>query len=335
MITNPTSQRALRAPRRQRPTPRAAASGEHHARLTRRITDRDRWLARMLHEYRVLTTNQIAELAFPSYHAAATRLLRLYQWRVADRFQPLASATAEFHYVPDVAGATLLAHEDGIDPRDIGYRHDRAIGIAYSLRLAHTVTVNGFFTALVAAARRQGATGELCAWWPEHRCRRYFGDIVRPDAYGRWQDLHGEIEFFLELDWGTEPLAKVTRKLADYARLADVTTITTPVLLAFPSARREASVRNALRAAHAQLPHPDAVPVATGSYTAKAADPAAERSWLPLVGSHPRVSLSQLAQTWSLAPRTANHTGDSAAPTTTLRPPPPMPPAGAAPHPWR
>jgi hypothetical protein len=335
VITNPTPQKQLRAPRRPRPTPRVAASGEHHAQLTRRITERDRWIARLLHEYRVLTTTQIAELAFPSYHAAATRLLRLYQWRVADRFQPLASASAEFHYVLDIAGATLLAHEDGIDPRDTGYRHDRAIGIAYSLRLAHTVTVNGFFTALVAAARRQGAAGHLGTWWPEHRCRRYFGDIVRPDAYGRWHDRHGEIEFFLELDWGTEPLAKVTRKLSGYARLADVTRITTPVLFAFPTLRRETSARNALHAAYAQLPHPEAVPAATGTYTAGCADPATEPSWLPLTHPHQRVRLSNLARIWALAPRTVNRDSDSLASTTTLRPPSPMPAADAAPHPRR
>lgn len=339
MITNPTPQRALRAPRHPRPVPRVAASGEHHALLAHRLTERDRWLARMLHEHRVLTTNQVAELAFPNRHAAAARILHLYQWRVVDRFQPYAArGGAPFHYVLDVAGATVLAHEDGLDPRDLGYRHDRAIGIAYSLRLAHTVAVNGFFTNLVANARREHATGELRAWWPEHRCTRYFGDIARPDAYGRWRDTDGEIEFFLEHDWGTEPLAKLTRKLDDYHRLADVTGIATPVLFTFPTQRREASARRALQATLAQLPKPDAVPVATSALDATATEevnqPASPR-WLPLTHPRGRVGLTQLARTWPLAGRASRSANDPAATSTGLRQPSPMLPAGCCPHPRR
>lgn len=36
----------------------------------------------------------------------------------------------------------------------IGYRHEDAIGIAHSLRLAHTVAVNGFFSSLVGLSQR-------------------------------------------------------------------------------------------------------------------------------------------------------------------------------------
>lgn len=341
MISNPTPQRTFRTPKPGRPTPRVAASGEHLATLAHRLTDRDRWLARMLHEHRVLTTGQIAELAFPTRHAANERLLPLYRWRVVDRFQPLTShGGSAFHYVLDVAGNALLAHEDGIEPRDTGYRHERAVGIAYHLRLAHTVAVNTFFTRLIAAARREQPTGQLLAWWPERRCTRYFGDIAQPDAYGRWSDTHGELEFFLEYDWGTEPLATLARKIGDYHQLADATGITTPVLFVFPTHGREASARPALHAALTDTPRPTLVPLATSTLDATTPEnvyqPTAPR-WLPLASPGGRLGLTQLARTWRLAPRTPR-TGSGHPPATPhagLRPPPPMPPNDCAPHPWR
>src|SRR3954452_22092739 len=82
MISNPTPQRALRGHMPKRPTPRAATTGEHHAHLAGRLTVRDRWLARMLHEHKVFTTQQIVELCYPSARAANHRLLDLFKWRV-------------------------------------------------------------------------------------------------------------------------------------------------------------------------------------------------------------------------------------------------------------
>ena len=66
--------------------------------------------------------------------------------------------------------------------------------------------------------RRIDAT--LAAWSSEARCARHFGDLVKPDAYGRWATSGGEIEFFLEYDFGTEVLAKLAGKLVGYANLA-------------------------------------------------------------------------------------------------------------------
>lgn len=162
MISNPTPQRALRGHMPQRPTPRAATTEEHHAQLAGRLTLRDRWLARMLHEHKVFTTQQIVELCYPTMRAANHRLLDLFKWRVVERFQPfVSSGTAPMHYVLDIAGSVALAYEDGLDPKQLGYRHEDAIGIAHSLRLAHTVRVNGFFTSLVALSREPGARGRL------------------------------------------------------------------------------------------------------------------------------------------------------------------------------
>lgn len=64
------------------------------------------------------------------------------------------------------------------------------------------------------------APGHLTAWWSEARCARYFGDLVRPDAYGRWRQADREVEFFLEFDFGTEALPVLASKLAGYHQLA-------------------------------------------------------------------------------------------------------------------
>ncbi|MEU5437170.1 replication-relaxation family protein [Streptomyces sp. NPDC020719] len=305
MITNPTQQRSLRGHRPKRPGGRAAATGEHIARLSARLTPRDRWLVRMLYEHRVLTTAQIAELAWPSVRAANLRLLQLYKWRVLDRFQPFVPyGSAPMHYVLDIAGAAVLADEEGLEPRALGYRHERAMGIAYSLRLAHTIGTNGFFTALTARSCQREEQGLLTAWWSEARCGHYFGDIVRPDAYGRWREPIGEFEWFLEYDCGTErPADRVGEKLPRYAKLAESTAITTPVLVWTPTARREAAVRRALTQAHSALDDPLRVPVATADAASADGEDPSGAHWLPLQSApRQRCRLVDLSTIWPHLP---------------------------------
>lgn len=339
-ITNPTPQHALRGHRPTRPGGRVANSPALQARLAARLTPRDRWLLRMLHEHRVLTSTQIRQLAFPSARAANQRLLELHRWRVIDRFQPFVTrGSAPMHYVLDTAGATTLAAEHGIEPTDLGYRHDRAIGIAHSLQLAHNVGVNDWFTALVAHARHTPDT-TLTAWWSETRCHRHFGDLVRPDGYGRWRDHDMAVEFFLEYDLGTEPTRTVAAKLHDYAALAAATGITTPVLIWLTTARREVTVRTALKNAWQNLDTPDAVPIATAAadLLSEAAPPSpAAPVWLPLDTSD-QCRLAELAAAWpsldQTTPPTAPNPDMTHAVTTgraALPAPKPMPPE----PPWR
>jgi hypothetical protein len=229
----------------------------------------------MLFEHKVFTTHQIVQLAFPTARAANLRLLSLYRWRVVDRFQPhVTVGSAPMHYVLDVAGATTLAHEEGIDPSQMDYRHDREIGRAFSLQLAHTVGCNQVFTGLIEQSCRPGATGQLTAWWSAPRCAQHFGDVVRPDGYGRWQEQDRKDEWFLEFDFGTEALGRLAEKISRYARLAATTGIVTPVLLWLPSERREAGARRVLAEALRSLDHPEQVPVATTSTTTVGPDAA-------------------------------------------------------------
>jgi hypothetical protein len=316
LITRMMRQKAIRGPLPGRPIARAAGSVEHQAMLASRLTARDKWLLALLHEHRVLTTAQIEDAAFPSGRSARQRIRDLYLWRAVSRFQPFQQlGSAPMHYVLGPAGAAVLAAEHGLDVKDLGYRHDRAMAIAHNQRLTHTVGVNDFFTSLIARSRYTRTAGSLVVWWSEARCARHFGDLVIPDGYGRWQPGTGssaEVEWFLEFDTGTESLTKVGRKLAGYARLAESTGIATPVLLWLPTSRREAGARTALARVHAQLDAPHTVPVATAA--ADQLDPAAPHPspadpvWLPLTAarvtrSGPRYRLAELPDAWpGLAP---------------------------------
>jgi hypothetical protein len=337
MITNPTRQRALRAHQPPRPTPRAANSADHQATLAARLTPRDRWILRMLHEHRVLTSHQITALAFPSFRSGRQRLRELYCWSVLDRFQPFVSVgTAPMHYVLAPAGAAVLAAHHGLDITDLGYRHNRAFGIAHSLRLAHTIGVNEWFTALIHRARHDPDT-TLSAWWSEARCARHFGDLTKPDAYGRWKAHGQEIEFFLEYDLGTEGLTQLAGKLPGYAALAAATAITTPLLIWLPTHRRETTTRRLLTPAWQHLEDPHSVPVATAaadSLTPHTTHPSpADPVWLPLdptSGPQARRALHHLPAAWPHLPPPVTEpdptsTTDSPPPTA-LPPPDPMPP---------
>ena len=348
-LHHPIQQRTLHGPRATRITPRAANTVEHRARLAARLTPRDRWIVRMVHEHRVLTTEQIQAMAFSSDKVARRRLVMLFRASVLDRFQPyLAAGRRPEHYILGPTGASLLAGELGIELREFGYHRERVNGIVSSPRLAHLVALNDWFATLVATARhRPGVRVE--EWWSEARCAQNFGDLVRPDAWGRYREADRAVEFFLEFDMGTETLARLAAKLPGYANLAAATAITTPLLLWLPTQRRETSARARLQTALQGLDQPSAVPLATAAADllnpedpfAGPADPV----WLPL---HPdrvatgRVTLADLTDTWPYLPPAIRH-DDAAAPaasshldiagTTTgarrrrpMPPTPPMPP---------
>lgn len=232
--------------------------------LAARLTPRDRYLCRMLHEHRVLTVAQVADLAFDSLSAAQHRLVILYRQRLIDRFRPFRpTGSAPFHYVLDRGGATVLATERGVKVDKLGYRRDKTLGLAHSQRLAHLVATNGFFAALAASARRSGDDVRLAAWWPETRCDAAWGDHVHPDGYGQWQQADRAVEFFLECDRGTEPHERLAAKLDGYRDLADATnpdpaiaTRNVAVLLWFHSPLRESAF-------HARIRHAGPLTVAT------------------------------------------------------------------------
>ena len=236
----------------------------------------------------MLTSLHCAQLVFASQVTARHRLVILTGLRVLDRFRPtwqLGQGSPPWHYVLGPAGAAVLAAEQGITVAQLGWRRDRALGIAHSQHLAHQVGVNGFFTALAGAARRR-VDAALAVWWSERRCAERWGQVVRPDGYGRWRQGGGEVDFFLEYDRGTEDLGRLAGKLDGYAELAAATRIATPVLLWLPGPSREAAARQAI----GQPP----VPAATASHGVGGTHPAGP-VWLPDGQHGPRRQLVDLA----------------------------------------
>lgn len=305
----------------------AANTAEHQARLARRLTRRDKWIAAMAHEHRVLTTTQLRRLAFPSQRSAEQRLLELHRWAVLGRFRPrVDTATLPWHYVLGPAGATVLAAEHGLAEDQLGYRYPRAIAYAHSLRLAHTVGIGEFFTGLVEHARRAHHM-RVAAWWSETRCTAHFGDLVRPDAYGLITHHARPLEFFLEYDAGTENPTRLGTKLAGYQRLAAATGITTPVLFWLTRPGREPAARTHLNGAQHALDRSDLVPVATGH-----GDTPLTAAWLPLDHHGQRHDLPGLAHVWPrLTPPAPDATGAVPQPAARLLPPvPPTPPGDAS-----
>ena len=77
------------------------------------LTDRDRELVRLVARHRVLTTDQLAALAFGNITTARHRLAVLVRLGLLRRFRPhLQTGSAPWHYVLGPIGAALLGQED-------------------------------------------------------------------------------------------------------------------------------------------------------------------------------------------------------------------------------
>ncbi|MFF2085439.1 replication-relaxation family protein [Nocardia sp. NPDC058176] len=329
MIARPDRQADSRAPRPTIPPPSETVA------LVARLTERDRWILRMLHEHRVLTTNQLTALAFPHPHIALRRLTRLHRYGALDRFRPLRTrGSAPMHWVLAPAGAAVLAAEAGVSARELGYSRQRALAVAHSLHLTHTLGVNTWFTTLIHHGETNSG-GRVQTWWSQARCHRLWGDLARPDSFGRYTHTDTTLDFFLEYDLGTTALARVAGKLHGFGELARSTGVITPILLWVPTSEREANARTALHHTWKRLPDPEAVPVATAAAQLLDAvpDPSpAERVWLPLdTTTGTRLRLADLATVWPhrTPPEAEIDQEQNWAPLAgqiTLAPPPPRPP---------
>ncbi|MDA8314548.1 MAG: replication-relaxation family protein [Actinomycetota bacterium] len=250
-----------------------------------RLTERDRLICRTLWEHRILTTEQICNLCFTSLVSAQHRLVTLWRLGVLDRFRSIRPVGSEsWRYTLGPLGAGLVAAERGVDPPRASVLRDRVVALAAGQRTAHTLEVNGFFCALHAAARSR-PDAAVGAWWSERRCAAEWGDLVRPDAYGVWEEGGDRVEFFVEHDTGTETLARVAAKLDGYRDLAEAEGAARSVLFWLAQPGREPALRRALEGT--------ALPVATAA--AGTGSPA-DAVWLALREAAPRRRLIELAE---------------------------------------
>ena len=232
--------------------------------LAGRLTERDRMICRLLFDHRVLTTPQVAGVAFRSLRKAQERLSILCALGVVDRFRfRLWSGTSPYHFTLGPTGAAVIAAERGVAVGDLGWHRETATALSTNRQLAHLVGCNGMFCALVRTARTRTDCA-LDEWWSARRCAGAWGEIVRPDAYAVWVEHQVRLPFCFEYDTGTETLGRLKAKLDGYARLARAVGHPTWVLFRFPSVGRHSAARRVL--AHPEVPvataviGPDAAP---------------------------------------------------------------------------
>lgn len=210
------------------------------------FTRRDLDLCLDLYEHRVLPTQQVFELCFPSLRRTQRRLLILQQRGIVDRFRPFRSTGSHpWHYILGEAGLEIVASWRGVDRKKLGITQDRLRAVAYSPRLTHLVEVNGFFCRLAYRCRATHGL-RLVEWWSERRGSAEWAGLVRPDGLGRLQGPGVDARFFLELDRGTESSVRLEEKLARYARVSRFSDSPGILLFLFPTERREMEARRVL-----------------------------------------------------------------------------------------
>lgn len=239
-----------------------------------RLTERDRYLCRMLADHDVLTSRQLCQIAFYGERRTRKRLAELAALHVIDRIRPHTPAGSRpMHCLLGVAGVHIVAADTAVAVDGLLRRRSAAHHLVRGQRLAHHVGANSIFTDLLAAARKPAAAGELEVWWSARRCAAEWGTVVRPDGYGIWTSQRRRLPFLLEYDTGTEVLGRLAAKLDGYAGLADAAGYPTQILLHFPTAEREQHARQTLTPVADRL----RLPVATA-----VAGDAAAACWLPL-----------------------------------------------------
>jgi hypothetical protein len=274
--------------RGKQPTSRPAA--DHLPLVAGRLSDRDRQLCRLLHDHQVLTSDQLAHLLATRRRTLQQRLAELTALQVVDRFRPhtgVGAGSASYHYLLGETGARVLATETATSLEGLGWSREQLLRLAHANgALTHLLGVNSLLAGFTHAAHNRPQARLVC-WWPARRCHARWGRLIAPDAYVRWQDPSGEVDFFLHYDPGQPELEQLAGLLAGYNDLAVATRITTPVLWWLTDADRETDLRRLL--ADQRL----VVPAATANPTCGTpADPV----WLPTSSpdGNPRYRLGEL-----------------------------------------
>lgn len=246
--------------------------------VLRQLTARDRLLVDLLDQHRVLTTEQVTDVAFGAPTTARHRLAVLHRLGVLDRFRLAVpgGGSQSWRHTLGPTGAAMVAAARGVDPPRPAAHRARVLRLATSPTLDHLLGVNGFFCALAAAARTRPAT-TLLGWESEAAVTARLGGLARPDGHGEWAEDGRRIGFYLEYDTGTERLDRLTGKLPGYRDVTQAGVPAEPVLFWLPNTAREAHLHRMLTAS------PPLVPVATAAadHATAAGHSPAGPVWLP------------------------------------------------------
>ncbi|MEV4416580.1 replication-relaxation family protein [Catellatospora sp. NPDC049609] len=249
----PSSGDTFRPGRTPRPSPGAGRRATPQRNptlldLSNRLTPRDYTIAHLLTEHTALTTPQLTAALFGSPVTCQHRLHALRRMRFIDRFiRNEPRRPRPVCWVPGVLSARYVAMARGEHPPSVRTVHERAERTVASATLPHLLGVNGFFTALLAAARKDRGL-RLARWWSERTATAAYGRRIQPDGHGVWVDGSASVGFFLEYDTGSETLARIVDKLSSYQRLLAAGGPDYPVLYVLQNPRREEHLHQRLSA---------------------------------------------------------------------------------------
>jgi hypothetical protein len=225
--------------------------------LAGRLSDRDLLVCRLLLEHLVLTTDLLALLLAVAPRTLQQRLTELTRLQVLDRFRPhlsVGAGSAPYHYLLGDAGVRVLAAEDATTVDGLGWRHEQVLSLAQANgQLTHLLGVNRLLAALTYTAHTRTGSRLVC-WWPASRCQARWGPLITPDAYARWHDPNGEVDFFLHHNPAQPSAEQLAGLVGGYNDLAVATAITTPVLLWLADADSEARLRRQLAGQRLLIP---------------------------------------------------------------------------------
>lgn len=196
--------------------------------LPMRLTARDIKVLKAVHDYRVLSREQIQRLLFPSQNTANYRLQRLYQhgfldrrWRPVEYGQGMGQAI----YLSTKKGANILAQHLTVSPERL--HHQPTSRTVRSPFLEHTLRVNDVCIAFVLAAQRASYRIERWLREDELRAAREYVYMtttsgtprqvaIIPDAYLALRLGDRRAHFLLEIDRATETSGRWAHRVQAY-----------------------------------------------------------------------------------------------------------------------
>jgi hypothetical protein len=239
------------------------------------LIQRDMDICLDIFDHRFLTTTQVSQLHFPSHSRARVRLHQLYLLGILNRFRPpKRPGSWPWHYVLDKLGADIVSDMRDIDAHRLYFHKNRQANLLNSVRLNHMRDINEFFCRLIYASR-QKKDFVVTNWLGETASAALCQRIVRPDGVATIERHSGNVDFFFELDRGTEDSTRLRSKMIDYDEVAISAHLPKLLLFCFPSSRRERFAREALQSTR--------LTVATSVFDWHLDRPL-DQIWLPLQG---------------------------------------------------